>query len=84
MPKRKKKITKVVATSALSQVRNSATGNFILRNSRSGKIIDVKTSRKPFLGIRTVKSKIKSNPSVARSVAKKAEKAVIQLKRRKK
>ncbi len=84
MPKKKKKLAKIVTASVLSQVRNSATGNFILRDSRSGKIIDVKTSRNPFVGIRSVKSEIKSNPSVAKSVAKKAERAVIQVKRRKK
>jgi len=63
-----------------SQIFNSATGNYIKRDTSTGKFIDVKSDGKPFRGVRRETSSIKANPSIPKAVAEKAEAAVIKVK----
>jgi hypothetical protein len=63
-----------------SQVYNPATGNFIKRDSTTGKFMEVKKDGTPFKGIRKEALSVKSNPSVKKSTALKAERAVILVK----
>jgi hypothetical protein len=58
------------------QVYNPSTGNYIKRDSTTGKF-EVKPDGTPFKGIRKRRSLVKSNPHISKTTAKKAEKAVI-------
>lgn len=60
-----------------SQVRNPSTGNYVKRDTRTGKFLEVKKDGKPFKGVVKEKSSIKSNPVVKKGTAKKAQKAVM-------
>lgn len=66
-----------------SQVFNPSTGNYVKRDSATGRFIDVKSDGSPFKGIRKESATIKANPSVTKEIAKKSENAVINLKNRK-
>jgi hypothetical protein len=66
-----------------SQIKNPSTGNYVKRDTSTGKFIDVKTDGKPFKGVRKESVSIKANPNVKKAVAKKSERAVINLKNRK-
>ncbi len=70
------------AVKSRSQVYNPGTGNFIKRDADTGKFMDVKSDGKPFKGVSIEKTAvaIKSNPSVRKSIAVKAEQAVIKYK----
>lgn len=70
------------AVSGRSQVYNPTTGNYIKRDTTTGKFLDVKSDGKPFKGVRKEKTVVKANPSVDRNTANKAEKAVIAVKNR--
>lgn len=63
-----------------SQILNPSTGNYIKRDTISGKFIDVKTDGKPYKGIRKEAITIKSYPNVNKEIALKAEQAVIKFK----
>ena len=67
------------AVSKRTQVFNPTTGHYVKRDSKTGRFMDVKSDGKPFKGIVKEKSSVKSNPSVKKSTAKKAEKAVISV-----
>jgi hypothetical protein len=67
-----------------SQVFNPSTGNYVKRDTNTGRFIDVKSDGKPFKGVRKESVTIKANPNVKKETAKKSEKAVINLKNRKK
>jgi hypothetical protein len=67
-----------------SQVYNPSTGNYVKRDSSTGRFLDVKSDGTPFKGVRKEKTNIKANPNVKKSVATKAESAVIKLKNGKK
>lgn len=60
-----------------SQVLNPSTGNYVKRDTKTGKFIDVKKDGKPFKGVKKEKSSIKSNPIVKKRTANKAQKAVV-------
>jgi len=62
-----------------TQVFNPTTGNYVKRDASTGKFMDVKSDGKPFKGVVKEKSNVKSNPSVKKTVAAKAEKAVISV-----
>ena len=57
------------------QILNPATGNYIKMDTETGRVLDVKPTR--FKGVRLKAAKTRTNPSVKRSTALKAEKAVI-------
>lgn len=67
------------AVSKRTQVYNPTTGHYVKRDARTGKFMDVKSDGKPFKGVVKEKSSVKSNPSVKKSTANKAEKAVISV-----
>lgn len=67
------------AVKGRSQVYNPSTGNYIKRDSSSGKFLDVKSDGTPFKGVRKEKTHVKANPSIEKGVAKKAESAVLKL-----
>ena len=67
-----------------SQVFNPSTGNYVKRDTTTGKFIEVKSDGKPFKGVRKESSSIKASPNVKKEIAKKAENAVIKLKNSKK
>ncbi len=67
-----------------SQVYNPSTGNYVKRDTNTGRFIDVKSDGTPFKGVRKEKTKVKANPSVKKAVAKKAESAVLKIKNSKK
>lgn len=62
-----------------TQVFNPTTGHYVKRDASTGKFMDVKSDGKPFKGVVTEKSNVKSNPSVKKATAAKAEKAVISV-----
>ena len=66
-----------------SQVFNPSTGNYVKRDTSTGRFIDVKSDGKPFRGITKEAVSIKANPNIRKEVAKKSETAVINLKNRK-
>lgn len=66
-----------------SQVYNPSTGNYVKRDTSTGKFIEVKSDGKPFKGVVKETVKIKANPNIKKEVATKSEKAVINLKNRK-
>lgn len=80
MATNKGNISRKGAIKSRSQIFNPSTGNFIKRDSRTGKFLEVKSDGKPFKGVRKEATEVKANPSVNKSVAKKAEKAVIKIK----
>jgi hypothetical protein len=63
-----------------SQVFNASTGNFVKRDTNTGMFVDVKSDGKAFKGVRKEESRVRANPSVKKSIAQKAEKAVIKIK----
>ena len=67
------------AVTRRTQVFNPATGNYVKRDSGSGQFLSVKTDGKPFKGVVKEKTAIKSNPSIKKATAKKAENAVIAI-----
>jgi hypothetical protein len=67
-----------------SQVYNPTTGNYVKRDTNTGKFLEVKSDGQPFKGVRKEKSSIKSNPNIQKSTARKAESAVIKIKNGKK
>ena len=67
-----------------SQVFNPSTGNYIKRDSETGRFMDVKSDGTPFKGVRREKTNIKANPNSDRAIAKKAEEAVMKVKNSKK
>lgn len=65
-----------------SQVYNPSTGHWIKRDAHSGQFISVKSDGEPYKGVRKeTKSSIKTHPLVSRSLARKAEKAVLSAKK---
>lgn len=70
------------AVSGRSQVYNPATGNYVKRDTTTGRFLEVKSDGTPFKGVRKEKAVVKGNPSVDRETAIKAEKAVIAVKNR--
>lgn len=72
------------AVSKRTQVYNPSTGHYIKRDAETGQFMDVKSDGKPFKGIEKEKSSVKSNPSVKKSTANKAEKAVISVRKQSK
>lgn len=71
--------TRSTGKSALSQVRNAATGHYITRDFAAGKFVN--TGDKPAEGIRIIKIfKSANNPSVTKETAALAEKAVLAIK----
>lgn len=72
------------AVTGRSQVYNPTTGNYVKRDTITGRFLDVKSDGKPFKGVRKEKTTIKANPNVDVSTAQKAEKAVIAVKNRNK
>ncbi len=66
-----------------SQVFNPSTGNYVKKDTSTGRFIDVKSDGKPFRGITKEAVSIKANPNIRKEVAKKSETAVINLKNRK-
>lgn len=71
------------AVKGRSQVYNPSTGNYVKRDTNTGKFIDVKSDGKPFKGVTKESVSIKANPSVKKEIATKSESAVINLKNRK-
>jgi hypothetical protein len=71
--------TRIGAVKNRSQIYNPSTGNYIKRDTETGKFIDVKTDGKPFKGIRKEENIIKSNPAINPVTAKLAEDAVIKV-----
>ncbi len=65
-----------------SQVYNPTTGNYVKRDTSTGRFLDVKSDGTPFKGVRKEKSAVKANPSIDRNTASKAERAVIAVKNR--
>ncbi len=65
-----------------SQVFNPSTGNYVKRDTTTGRFLDVKSDGKPFKGVRKEAVTIKANPNVKKETAKKSENAVIKLKNR--
>lgn len=74
--------TRKGAVTGRSQVYNPTTGNYVKRDTATGKFLDVKSDGTPFKGVRKEKTNVKANPSVDRNTASKAEKAVIAVKNR--
>lgn len=62
-----------------SQFLNPATGHYIKRDTSTGRILAVKKDGTPFKGVKKEgkETVYKANPSVKKSTAQKAEKAVI-------
>lgn len=61
-----------------TQVYNPATGNYIRRDAKTGKLTKVKSDGTAFKGLVKEKKKINLGFSIPKSVAKKAESAVIK------
>ncbi len=64
-----------------SQFYNASTGHYIKRDTETGRILEVKKDGTPFKGVRKETSKIvyRANPSVKKSIAAKAERAVVKV-----
>ena len=62
-----------------SQFLNPTTGHYIKRDTTTGRILDVKKDGTPFKGVKKEGKAVvyKSNPSVKKSTAQRAEKAVV-------
>jgi hypothetical protein len=67
------------AVSKRTQVFNPSTGHYVKRDAETGRFMDVKSDGKPFKGVTKEKSTVKSNPSIKKSTADKAERAVISV-----
>ena len=65
------------AVKGRTQVFNPVTGNYVKRDSSSGKFIDVKSDGKAFKGVMRETRITKVGAFVSKSVAKKAEQSVI-------
>jgi hypothetical protein len=78
------KSSRVGAVRDRSQVYNPTTGNYVKRDTTTGRFIDVKSDGKPFKGVKKESISIKANPNVKKETAKKSENAVINLKNRRK
>ncbi len=63
-----------------TQVFNPSTGNYVKRDTTTGKFIEVKSDGKPFKGVRKETSSLKASPNVKKDIATRAENAVIKLK----
>jgi hypothetical protein len=61
-----------------TQVFNPSTGNYVKRDTTTGRFIDVKSDGKPFKGVRKESSTVKASPNVKKDIATKAENAVIK------
>jgi hypothetical protein len=59
-----------------TQIFNPSTGNYIKRNSITGRF-EVKSDGSAFEGIKIEVPSVRSNPAIKKATAKKAEKAVI-------
>lgn len=77
------KNSRIGAVTGRTQVFNPSTGNYVKRDSQSGRFIEVKSNGKPFKGVTKEAVSIKVNPNISREVASKSENAVINLKNRK-
>lgn len=66
-----------------TQVFNAQTGHYWLRDTETGLITDVKRDGSPYEGIRIEKSIVGYVPGVKKSLAQKAERAVLRLHKRK-
>ena len=75
--------TRKGAVKKRTQVYNAATGHFIKRDAESGQFLEVKKDGTKFKGVRVEKTIFKANPSITKSIAEKAEKAVIALQKKK-
>lgn len=64
-----------------SQFYNASTGHYIKRDTETGRILEVKKDGLPFKGVRKEAAEIvyKANPSVKKSTASKAERAVVKV-----
>ncbi len=71
------------AVKGRTQVYNPVTGNYLKRDSSTGKFVDVKSDGKAFKGITRETRITKGGISVSKSVAKKAEQSVIKTLNRK-
>jgi hypothetical protein len=67
------------AVKSRSQVFNPSTGNYIKRDTNTGKFIEVKSDGKPFKGVKKETVIIRANPNIDKETAQKAENAVINL-----
>jgi hypothetical protein len=83
MATNKGKSSRQGAVKERSQVYNPSTGHYVKRDSNTGKFMDVKSDGTPFKGVRKEKTGVKANPNISKSVAKKAERAVIAVKNKK-
>lgn len=63
---------------AATQIYNPATGNYIKRDSKSGKLTEVKSDGTAFKGLTKEVQKTHLGFSISKSVADKAESAVIK------
>lgn len=72
-----------VAVKGRSQIFNPSTGNYVLKDTDSGKFIEVKSDGKPFKGVKKELVRIKANPNIPKELARQAESAVIKVKNRK-
>lgn len=63
-----------------SQVFNAATGHYVKRDTATGRFLEVKKDGTPFKGVRKEVSEVvyKANPSIKKSTALKAERAVLK------
>lgn len=67
-----------------SQIFNPLTGNYIKREGSTGKLTEIKSNGKPFSGIRVEEKKTYTGGiTISKSVAEKAEQAVIKTHNRK-
>ena len=64
-----------------TQIFNVATGHYILKDNGTGRFLSVKRDGKPFKGVRLATSEInyQKNPSVKKSTAIRAERAVLKV-----
>lgn len=77
------KNSRIGAVKERSQIFNPSTGNYVKRDTSTGKFIDVKSDGRPFKGVTKESVLIKANPNVRKDIANKSEIAVIKLKNRK-
>ncbi|MCY7351353.1 MAG: hypothetical protein LH606_11915 [Cytophagaceae bacterium] len=77
------KNTRVGAVRKRTQVYNPQTGHYIKRDAETGQFMEVKRDGTPFKGVTVEKSIIKAHPAVSKTLAAKAERAVLSLNRKK-
>lgn len=75
-------IAKAKTTSRRSQILNPDTRYYILRDTDSRLFIEIKTDGKPFSGVAVERNPYKANPAVKKSLARKLEKAMVALSRK--